>query len=281
MPPSRSIHAGGRHAIALGYAMAVAFGIFFYLRKSVSTTLWRLGLVALVAGLIAPLSRGPWVGAAVMLLVFIATGPSPVKRLTQFGLAGVLVFAALLATPLGEKIIALLPFVGTIEQENVSYRQRLLGIGIGVVLQNPFFGAFDFFIRAEAQELKQGSGLIDLGNTYLAVGLSNGLVGLSLFSGFFIAVAIGIFKGMRKLPDRNSELYLLGQVLLSVLIGILVIIVTVSSILNIPVIYWTVTGLGVAYARLLALGKVPLKDPEKVAVTVQSVNFRPAALRNR
>jgi hypothetical protein len=41
-------------------------------------------------------------------------------------------------------------------------------------------------------------------------------------------------------------------VLLSTLLGILVILLTVSSISVIPVIYWSVAGLGVAYARMLS-----------------------------
>src|SRR6185436_13307913 len=96
-----------------------------------------------------------------------------------------------------------------------------------------------------------GRGFIDLVNTYVGVGLSSGLVGLSLFSGFFIAVGFHVFKEMRRLPDRNGELSLLGQVLFSTLVGILIIIFTVSSITIIPVIYWTVAGLGVAYARVV------------------------------
>jgi hypothetical protein len=46
--------------IALGYTMAVAFGFYLYLRRSVPGRLtWALGLLLLIAGLIAPVSRGP------------------------------------------------------------------------------------------------------------------------------------------------------------------------------------------------------------------------------
>jgi O-antigen ligase len=129
-------------------------------------------------------------------------------------------------------------------------------ISIQVIMQNPFFGAPDFLTSPAMQELMQG-GIIDVVNSYLWVGLTSGLVGLSLFSGFFIAVAVGIFKGMRNVPDGNDELFLLGRALFSVLLGILVIIFTVSSITVVPVIYWSVAGLGVAYARIPALAKRP------------------------
>jgi O-antigen ligase len=239
--------------IPLGYAIAVATGFFLYLRKSVPNLMaWGLGLALLIAGLIAPLSRGPWVGAAAMLLVFVAIGPSAGLRFAKLGLLGVLSLPVLLASPAGETIIDYLPFIGTVEAENVTYRQRLAEISTRVIMQNPFFGTFDFIYSPELQELKQGEGIIDVVNTYLGVGLASGLVGLSLFSGFFIAVAVSIFKGMRNLADRNDELYLLGQVLFSTLLGILVILFTVSSISVIPVIYWSVAGLGVAYARMLS-----------------------------
>lgn len=261
--------------IPLGYVMAVAMGFFLYLRKSVPNPLaWRLGLVALIVGLIAPLSRGPWMGAAAMLLVFIATGPSPALRFAKLGLLGLIVIPVLLVSPAGQTIIDHLPFVGTIDEANVTYRQRLLEISMQVIMQHPFFGAFDYFYSPAMQELKQGGGFIDLVNTYMGIGLSSGLVGLSLFAGFFIAITAGIFKDMRNLADRNGELYLLGQVLFSTLLGILVIIFTVSSITVIPVIYWSVAGLCVAYARMLALAKVPAKAPE----TPGRHGFQPASI---
>jgi hypothetical protein len=75
---------------------------------------------------------------------------------------------------------------------------------------------------------------------------------------------------MRKLTDRDGELYLLGRVLLSVLIGILIIIFTVSSSLVIPMIYWSVAGLGVGYLRMLAKAKTPSIAPQPVDAPVFS-----------
>lgn len=245
------------HPIALGYVIAVAAGFFMYLRKSVPYPMtWRLGLILLTAGLIAALSRGPWVGAAAMLLVFVATGPSPGLGFSKLGLLGVLILLVSLISPAGEKLIDYLPFIGTVDKGGVTYRQQLLEVSIAIIMQNPFFGSFDYLNLPAMQKL-MAEGIIDIVNSYLGIALASGLVGLSLFSGFFIAVAVGIFGGMRNLTDRNSELYLLGRVLFSTLLGILVIIFTVSSITVIPVVYWSVAGLGVAYARMLALAKLP------------------------
>jgi O-antigen ligase len=242
--------------IALGYVMAVATGLSLFLAKSVPNRLaWGAGLALLVAGLFASLSRGPWVGAVAMLLIFFATGPIATVRYAKLALAAALGAVALQVLPGGDKIIDLLPFVGSVDEGNVVYRQRLLDIAVPLMAQNPFFGSYSAASSSAMEALRQGQGIIDVVNTYIGIGLNTGIVGLSLFGGFFLAVAAGIFAGMRRLPERNGEHHLLGRALLATLFGILLIIFTASSITVIPVIYWSVAGLGVGYARMLALAK--------------------------
>ena len=261
-------------AIPMGYVIAVAMGLFLYLRKSVPNPfLWVLGLLVLIVGEIAPLSRGPWVGAAAMVLVFIATGPAAGRRLVTLGLLCLLVLPLLLATPAGETIIDHLPFIGTVEEANVNYRKLLLEISLEVILGNPFFGSPEWAELPIMQELVQGQGMIDLVNTYVGVALSNGLVGLSLFAGFFMTVEFGIYKGMRGLVDRNDEHHVLGQALFSALLGILIIIFTVSPIHFIPVVYWSVAGLGVAYAQMVS--------PAKAPAAARSASLRPAIVKRK
>ncbi|HQR03422.1 MAG TPA: O-antigen ligase family protein [Rhodocyclaceae bacterium] len=238
--------------IPLGYVMTIALGFWLYLKKSVAGKKeWMLGAFTLLAGLAASVSRGPWVGTVAMVFVFVALGKKPVQNLVKLGSAGAAIFLVLLVSPAGGKLIDLLPFVGTVEVENIDYRQRLLEISIQLIMQNPWFGAYDYIYSPAMQELKQGQGMIDIVNTYLAIGLSNGLVGLGLFLGFFFVVVIGVYKSMKLLDDKAEEERLLGRTLLATLAGILVIIFTVSSITVIPVLYWSVAGLSVAYIRLL------------------------------
>lgn len=234
--------------IVLGYVMAVALGVYLFLQKSFPTrAFWMFGLGLLLAGLLAPLSRGPWLGAAVILLIFFATGPRAISRLSTISLVGLLALPILLATPVGEQIIDHLPFVGTVDEENVTYRQRLIEVSLDIIQANPFFGSYDFLLYLE--ELRQGQGIIDLVNSYLAIALASGLVGLALFLGFFGVILVNIHKAMRHL-DKTDERHLLGRVLMATTIGILVMIFTVSSISVIPLIYWSVGGLGVAYIRM-------------------------------
>jgi O-antigen ligase len=248
--------ASAGHPLVLGYAIAVAIGLFLFLRSSVpSPRVWAGGLALLLAGLVAALSRGPWLGAAAIVLMFIVTGPRAAARLTKLALALVCLVPPLLVLPAGQAILDYLPFVGTIEAGNLTYRERLFEISLDVIRAHPFFGAYDFLQLRVMQELLliQGMGFVDVVNTYLQVALKNGLVGLALFCGFFMAVAAGIFARMRGIAERSSEPYALGQALLAALLGVLIMICSVSSISLVPLIYWSLGGLGVAYARMLAL----------------------------
>jgi O-antigen ligase len=254
--------------IALGYVMAVAAGLYLFVGRSVAD--WRArgaGFALLLAGLYASLSRGPWLGAATILLVFFATGPLAAVRYAKLMLGGGLAAVLLLTLPGGENVIELLPFIGNIDEGNVVYRQRLLDIAVPLILQHPMFGSFDALNSGAMEALRQGQGIIDVVNTYIGIALHTGMVGVSLFVGFFLVIAARIYADMRSLRDPRSEHYLLGRALLGTLLGILIIIFTASSITVIPVIYWSVAGLGVGYARLLAVA------PEVRAP--QPVVFRP------
>jgi O-antigen ligase len=151
-------------------------------------------------------------------------------------------------------LLEFLPFVGSVEIENVTYRQQLLEVTLQEIWKSPWFGGLDIYSFQGAQGLRQHYGtFIDVVNTYVAIMLTSGLVGLSLFLSFFAAVGLGIYGEFRRIPDGDDERRLLGRALLATLVGILAIIFTVSSITVIPTVYWCVAGLGVAYAHAQAL----------------------------
>jgi O-antigen ligase len=239
-------------AIALGYAVMVAIGFYCYLQQDIRHRLRRrLGGVLLTAGLIAPLSRGPWVGTVALLATYLATGRNALRRLILLGIAGLLSLSLLAALPGGRKAIDLLPFIGKTEAGNIDYRQRLLDNAIIVIKRNPWFGSVNYRDTPEMQAMVQGQGIIDIVNSYLAIGLSFGLVGLGLFVGFFALVLFGMRRAYRRIADPDDEMRRLGRALFATLVGILLTIFTVSSITIIPVVYWSVAGLGVAYAQMV------------------------------
>lgn len=248
--------------IALGYLIATGMGLYMFLQRSIRNKLVRgLGMVLLAAGLIASLSRGPWVGAAVLLAVFIATGRHAVPRLLSLTVAAILTLSLIAMLPGGDKVIDILPFIGKTEIEHVEHRQKLLDMSIMLINRNPWFGSVDFFNMPELQAMRTGLGIVDILNTYIRVALETGYVGLGLFVGFFVLTLLGIYRAIRKIPDKGSDERLLGQALLATLVAILLIIFTVSSITIIPIVYWSTAGLGVAYAQMMrkqAVGRAKL-----------------------
>jgi len=240
------------HPIALGYLMTVGIGLYLFLQRSIQQKLVRrLGMMLLAVGLIAPVSRGPWVGAAASLVVFIATGRNPVRHLMSTALVVVLSLSLVSMLPGGEKLINLLPFIGTTDKGSVDYREQLITNSMIVIQRSPWFGSVDYMRTPEMQAMMQGEHIIDVVNTYVGIALDTGFIGLGLFVAFFALTLSGIYRAMRSTSDRNSEEYLLGRALLVTTLAILVTISTVSSITIIPIVYWSVAGLGVAYAQMM------------------------------
>jgi O-antigen ligase len=256
------------HPIVLGYVLAVALVLAVYFKRVIPPTPFKAAIVLLAAGLVAAMSRGPWIGAAVMGLAFVATGPRAFTRLTKLGVAALCIVPLVLLTPAGRVLIDYLPFVGTVEAHNITYRELLFEISLGVVLDHPFFGAWDFLQLPVMQQLRQGEGIIDIVNTYLGIALASGLVGLGLFCGFFLVVLVELFAAMRRAGDRHADAYVLGQALLCTLLGTLVIIASTSSIALIPVVYWSMAGLAQAYARETAIAL----NPEDAASRLVAAN---------
>ena len=193
--------------------------------------------------MISTLSRGPWVGTAALCAAFVATGPHALKNMSLLGLALFVLVAVLLLVPGGSALIDFLPFVGTIEAENVTYRGSLIEASLAVIQRNLWLGSIDYLEAPELVALAQSGGLIDIVNTYIQIALETGLIGLTLFVLFFCAVLAGLRRGLKALPNRDSDLYRLGRVLFATLIGVLVTIGTVSSISYIPVLYWSLAGM--------------------------------------
>lgn len=234
--------AGG--PIVLGYTMAIAFCLMLSLRRVFpKKAVWLAGLALLAMGMFSSFSRGPWFGCLAGLIVFALLDPQ--KRFFRYIFMVALVSPVLLLTPLGDTV----QYALTTESGSYDYRQRILEVSYGVILANPFFGQSSAYSPA-MEELRQGQGIIDIVNTYVGIALKSGLVGLSLFVGFFGAALFGIWRRMRRLTDKESVEYDTGRGLLAALTCIMVTIFTVSPIYVIPTLYYLLVGLAVAYARI-------------------------------
>jgi hypothetical protein len=237
------------HAIVLGYFFAVALGLWLYLQRQVPRGWAALGVGALAVGVAATFSRGPWLGAVIAVLGYLALGPGALKRSIK-GLSLFVVLGAItLVTPLGEKILGALPFFGSVGSDTVSYREQLLRVSIQLIQQNLLFGSPQFL--AEMEELRTGEGIIDLVNSYATFALSFGLVGLGLFAGFMAATLVRTWRVVRAVSAEDTDFAMIGASLLACLVSVLIMLATVSNYLSIPYIYLALVGLAVAYCRQL------------------------------
>ena len=235
-------------SIVLGAFYAAVLGLWLYLQSDLKAVHRWLGTAAVLGGLLATLSRGPWVGAVVVGFVYFAAGPNAISRVFKLVGISAVVSAGLLASPMGASIIDHMPFIGTVDAGNVDYRQAVNDRSWLIIRQNPFFGSPYFGNYME--DLRNGQGLIDLLNAYLSIGMAYGLVTLAVFLLFLASVGYRCFKVARLNAATDPDTSKLGAALLASFLGMLVIIYTVNNYLSVPYIYLGLAALMVAYSRM-------------------------------
>ncbi len=248
------------HPIVMGYLMVVSIPLYLYLAPSIPSKVIRfLTLTVLLGALVATLSRGPWVGGVAMAVVVAGIGEGAAKRFGKIGLGVVVAGGVALLSDWGRGLINLLPFIGTVGAETVNYRQELFEVSMHILSYSPFFGSPGFYSSAAAQQLRQGEGIIDMVNSYLGIAMGTGVVGLSLFVGFFLAAAWVAWRA-RRLTDAEPQALEFSRAVLAAVAGMAVIIATTSSINVIPVIYFLFAGLAVGCGGALLAGVQPASN---------------------
>ena len=125
--------------------------------------------------------------------------------------------------------------------------QLVIEKSLEVIANNFYFGSHDYWLYLE--DLRQGQGIIDIVNNYIGVALNTGVVGLTIYLLFFVGVLARVYMQMRKTrPD--SEVHELGQVLIGAIFGLLIMLSSVSEITFVPIVYWSVCAMAVAYSRM-------------------------------
>lgn len=258
-------------AIACGYVCAVAIGLFCYVRTLIPTLWAKTVCVAiLTAGVIGAFSRAPWLGAILMIVVFMLLGPSPVRSIAKLAGISLLAVPLLVGTEAGQTIIDHLPWIGTVDARSVDGRDYLIDVALMVIMQNPWFGRFDFFEVPAIQDLRGSDGIIDIVNTYVYIALRGGVVSLALFIGFVLAVLWGLFAALRRIPDRNEERHALGRALMAAIVGVLFIIATMSAISFVYPVLWCLCGMSVGFFRLATSPAVPTRPAAQVQSSTES-----------
>jgi O-antigen ligase len=237
------------HSLALGYLLAVGFGFWLYLKSHVQSGIRRIGVTLLLwGGLLAAFSRGPWLGAVSVYFAFLAAGPRAVSRLAKGVFLALAVGLLIMVSPVGDRILNVLPVMGKTADVNIIYRQRLAERGWEIVLAHPLFG--DQFPWPEMEDLRQGEGIIDIVNTYLGIALGYGLIGLMFFLSFILLGIAAVYARTRVLVHSDPDLAMFGTSLIACIVGTLVMIDTNSFNLGPEKMFYVLAGLATAYARL-------------------------------
>lgn len=262
------------HALPLGYMLAVGFGCWLYLRQGIESKKVSWLMIGWIwMGLIAAYSRAPWLVGGVVFLVTVALGPQGMSNFVKALLLGAVVGALVLVSPMGGTVIDNLPFVGTVDSENVTYRQQLAEMSWILIKQNPLFGSP--FVLEQMESLRQGQGIIDLVNTYATVALFYGLVGLFFFAGFFLLSVFGAFQRSRELRDSDPDFSLIGNTLVACLAGTLFMMATGSFGTGLAQMAWILAAIACNYAKLALVD--PVRPPPFAPVMRRAGSFaRPA-----
>jgi O-antigen ligase/polysaccharide polymerase Wzy-like membrane protein len=241
--------ASAGHSIALGYLLAVAFGFWLYLKSHVRSKKHRIGVALLLwGGLYATTSRGSWLGAVAVYFTFLAAGPRAVSRLVKGTGLAIALAGLIMLSPIGDRILAVLPIMGRTADFSIIYRQRLAERGWELVLAHPFFG--DQFPWPEMEDLRQGEGIIDIVNTYLGVALNYGLIGLFFFLSFILLGMARAYMHARELVHVDRDLALFGTSLIASIAGALIMLHSNSFYLGSEKIFYVLAALATAYTRL-------------------------------
>jgi O-antigen ligase len=221
----------------------------------------------LCLGLFFTYSRGPWLGAVLVVIVAIVLGARNAAQLVKITLPPAVIGMILIVTPLGRGFVEVLPFVGSAHQESIEQRQRLAETSWRLIQENPLFG--NPFVMLEMEELRLGAnGIIDLVNAYAQVALFYGLIGLALFLGVYVAALLrsyGTLKSARAAGD--ADLVWLGASLIASMASCLFLMAAAGHLW----FEWVSAGILVSYSTLRVLEQ---RAPEPVPVRVHPVRGR-------
>jgi len=214
------IRAGGPFVEPTSVAMVLAICVMaLYLSRDFmrGRRYFLLLMAVAVVGLIAPQSRGAWVG----VFIAIAAADALRGRYIQLGqklfvVAGAISFLFLAAQfyPYLSETLGLSGGSST----SSDYRRLLLSRGIELFAGRPVMGYSMRELHQLLPDLVQGEGIIDFVNTYIWIMLIAGLPGLAVFASPFVLFLTGIirkgrFRGVSK-RDVEAGAFVFGVLLM-------------------------------------------------------------------
>lgn len=180
---SLRVQAATPQPIVLAFEMIFALGLWTYLRGYEWKRWPVFGVYAVMTCcLLFTFSRGPLLCGIVLAISLLALRRLQIK--TFVGMFLILLVGAVIAKSVGadEVMIRGLGVVFGSSAEDLSsinYRRELLDTALALLHQSPWLGVPDY--ASQMQALRQGEGIIDLVNSYIAIALDAGVIGLVIY----------------------------------------------------------------------------------------------------
>lgn len=236
--------------LSLAFMLVFALGFWFYLQSLVKDTRARIGItVLLCAGLLCTFSRGAWMAGVLVYFAYAAFDPRGriFRSIAVFALIG----AVALASPLGDKISGVIPFLGgTVDTDTLNYRERLLDRSWELIKAKPILG--DQLALTKMEDLRQGQGIIDVVNAYVGVTLFYGFAGLTLFMTFILVPLGRALVKSRRVFKVDPDSALLGASLAAAIVASLLMLADSSLGTGPAHIFYTLMGLAGGYAAVIS-----------------------------
>jgi hypothetical protein len=233
------------HSITMGYVMATALSFWLYLKAEAQGARFSWAFVpCLCAAILVSYARATWLMAAMLPVLGFALSPRRSGAAFKSLMGAALLLGGLYASPLGTRIVDLLPLIGSGDQGTIDYRQALAETSWQLIQQNPVFG--NPFAYLQMENLRQGQGIIDMVNAYAGVAVFQGLVGLALYAGFFFTSVGGALGRLREARYESDDLAAMGAALVACMVATLVFMATVPG----AWFMWALAGILAAYSSI-------------------------------
>ena len=239
--------------VLAGVALA---GFRASVRERIGADLWvATGLASAMgtATIALTQSRGGWIGFAVAGVSLLWVVPLRL-RLTAIAV-GVLLFAVVLLTPLGQSqmdrygqsLDASEPLAVAILTSAQTGREWLWGAAIGMLMDHPFTGVgageYDYHFRQYTTDWYNRFPIGQAHNGYLHMAAQAGIPGLVAFVGWIGAMLVSLASATRRDPEPVSRALSLGAFAV-------VLAFTVHSVVD----YLNVLSLGLQLSAVVAVG---------------------------
>ena len=253
------VQAATPQPIVFAFEMIFALGLWTYLRGRESKQ-WpvRWVFILLVCSLLFTFSRGPWIGALTFGGALLAARRLPVKSFVAL-LATLAVVAVLVKmTGVDTAVIAMLGGVfGSSEADmsSILYRNQLLDTALALLKQSPWLGVPNY--AAQMQDLRQGEGIIDLVNSYVAIALDTGVIGLVVYLLPYVLILRRLLRepGLSRRdpgPRGDASAGWFAATLLAMSIAMLLTIFTTSVFFTMPFMLILLIALPIARLSMKA-----------------------------